>query len=368
MILHLLDDEKVVNRVVESFDEALPGRNRYVCFLNTERSTLVKPGGNIFFYHGTEALDIPFSEVEKVVIHFLGYNKIIFCKRYIPSGIPVFWILWGADLYNALLGNRGYKILSSRRFYPLMMNLRYIVGRMGYSGKVERTMLDFIAHKVNYFVANCIEEYYILQKYFPQHTKHIKHKDFFYYPIDQILNPKLMNVWAKGNNILLGNSASFTNNHEYVLKILTKLDLNRKKVIAPVSYGGSLSYRMHINKVGTRLLGESFQTLESFLPLEEYNSLMASAEICVYGNWRQEAMGNIIIALYLGAKVFLSGHSPLLPWFKEMGISIFELESITNDDLSSPLDENLRKRNREILLNKYSKKNQIRLIKETFGK
>lgn len=368
MILHLFDDEKVINRVVESFNEALPGQSKYVCFLTAENSVLVKPDASIFFYHGTEKLDIPFSKVEKVIIHNLSYQKILFCEQYISVGIPVYWVLWGADLYNALLGYRGYKMLESRRFYPLIMNLRYVASKIGYRGNTEKTTLRFIAHRVNFFVSNCVEEYHILRKYLPMQTKHVEYKDFFYYPIDQILNSQLMDSWTEGNNILLGNSASFTNNHEYVLKILSKLNLNGKEIIAPISYGGTLSYRMHIKQIGTRLFGESFHTLDSFLPLEEYNKLMVSSEICVYGNWRQEAVGNIIIALYLGAKVFLSFHSPLLSWFRKMGIVIFELESITDGEIALPLDMDSRKKNREILRNKYCKKNQIRLIQETFGK
>lgn len=368
MILHLVDDEKVINRTVESFDEALPSRNVYVCFLNTEKSLLVKPKDNLFFYHGTETLNIDFSKVEKVVIHFLEYNKTIFCNKFVPNNISIYWILWGGDLYNTLLNCRGYKLGCSRQFYPLAVNLRFLVSRMGYLGDREKVMLQFISHRVHYFVANCIEEYHLLQKYLPQQTQHIKYKDFFYYPIDQILNTKLMDTWAEGNNILLGNSASFTNNHKYVLKILSRLNLNGKTIIAPISYGGTPKYREHIKRFGCKLFTEAFQPVESFLSLDEYNQLMSSAEICVYGSWRQEAMGNIIIALYLGAKVFLSKHSPLLPWFREMGIAIFELESIDDDQIFFPLATNLKKKNREILKVKYSKANQIRLIQENFGK
>ena len=63
MILHLIDDEKVVNRVVESFNEALPTQNKYICFLTTEKGILVAPSENIFLYHGTEEPDVSFSAV-----------------------------------------------------------------------------------------------------------------------------------------------------------------------------------------------------------------------------------------------------------------------------------------------------------------
>ena len=39
--------------------------------------------------------------------------------------------------------------------------------------------------------------------------------------------------------------------------------------------------------------------MENFLPLKEYNNLMLSFGIAIYGNFRPEAVGNILISIYL---------------------------------------------------------------------
>ena len=47
-----------------------------------------------------------------------------------------------------------------------------------------------------------------------------------------------MNSEVCGNSIMIGNSASGTNNHEYVMRILSKLDIGSRRVIVPLSYSG----------------------------------------------------------------------------------------------------------------------------------
>ena len=71
----------------------------------------------------------------------------------------------------------------------------------------------------------------MLLKYYPK-LKNIPWKEFFYYPIDSVLSKELMQKWVDGNNIQIGNSASITNNHEYAMRYLSKLNLDHKKILS----------------------------------------------------------------------------------------------------------------------------------------
>ena len=55
-----------------------------------------------------------------------------------------------------------------------------------------------------------------------------------------------MNSEVCGNSIMIGNSASGTNNHEYVMRILSKLDIGSRRVIVPLSYSGKKGYVDHV--------------------------------------------------------------------------------------------------------------------------
>ena len=79
---------------------------------------------------------------------------------------------------------------------------------------------------------------------------------------------------------------------------------------------------------------------------------------------RQEAIGNIIVALYLGAKVFLSHVNPVYEWAQSHGLTVYELEKLSQKELDTPLDRETKLRNRQILLSLYTKERMYRLIKD----
>lgn len=356
MILHLVDDEKIINRVISIFDETLPHKNFYICFFKSTIPVFVENKNNVLFYDGKNDISsIDFNKFKKVIIHSLTLEKILFYEKYINNNAICYWVLWGADLYNTLLEYKGYNLYYRKKHLPNIIKLKLFASKFGYVGQTEKKIQSFIRQHVSYFLSDCILEYELLKDYLKEYASEVKHLPFFYYPIDIVLGKSLMNSWAEGDVVLLGNSASITNNHEYVFKYLSQLSLSDRKVVAPISYGGNLEYKNYIKEVGYRLLKENFSPLEEYIALPDYNKLMTAAETCVYGSWRQEAAGNIFIALYLGAKVYLSNKSPLYLWFNSLNIKIFELESITDEEFRTPLAQKDKEKNRAILQARYNK-------------
>ena len=93
---------------------------------------------------------------------------------------------------------------------------------------------------------------------------------------------------------------------------------------------------------------------------------MLSFSVAIYGNFRQEAVGNILISLYLGAKDFLPENNPVYFWAKKLNLIIFALESISQKDIEEKLDISSRNHNRNIILNLYNTKRLKSLIEENF--
>ncbi len=137
-------------------------------------------------------------------------------------------------------------------------------------------------------------------------------------------------------------------------------------MIVPLSYSGSKNYKKIVIERGKNLFGENFCPLTDFLPLAEYNELMTSAAVAIYANWRQEAIGNIIIALYLGAKVFISGRNPVFAWAQGHDLIVSELEGLTQRELDTPLTAEEKLHNRRILAELYNKERFSDLVKDTF--
>jgi hypothetical protein len=164
---------------------------------------------------------------------------------------------------------------------------------------------------------------------------------------------------------MVGNSSSPTGNHISVFEHLAQLPLDNQKIIVPLSYGNT-RYQKLILQEGHRILKDRFDPIIDFMPLYQYNKLMLSSSIFVYGNLRQEAVGNILIALYLGGKVFLNKKNPLLNFYKSQKIKLFDTDELSEEHLYVSLPDNEKNHNKKILMNLYSKEKLLVLVRENF--
>lgn len=366
MKLHLVNDEKIINRTIDVFEEVFPEENLFVVTNKTTSFKWVKKGINVLSRTEFLARKNEYSFTE-IYIHLLNRRKMDIVNSLSLETVSVYWIIWGLDLYNKLLAPKGFRMLDTSTLY--YMRSRSGLKRLWFPLKewqqkrVASQTVRFIKEKVDYIVTDTTDnDYQYLMKYYPE-LKCKPWKDFFYYPLDVILGQDLLNSQVTGTDIMIGNSASTTNNHEYVLNILSKLDISERRVVVPLSYSGKKEYVESVIQTGKRLLGENFIPLLNFMPLVEYNNLQASICVALFGNWRQEAIGNIIVALYLGAKVFLSSVNPVYEWAQSHGLIVFELEKLSQQDLDTPLEEDIKMKNRNILKSLYTKERMCQLIK-----
>jgi hypothetical protein len=157
-------------------------------------------------------------------------------------------------------------------------------------------------------------------------------------------------VFVSGNNILLGNSASYTNNHLEIIDILSDLDMNDKKVICPLSYGDEY-YAKKVNAEGNDKLRDSFEALVNFMPLHKYNSYLEQCGFVIMNHYRQQAVGNVMIMLWMGAKVFLDERNTLYNYLKRLNIHVFSIKNDLNKrELNLLLTKQERLHNRKILI------------------
>lgn len=367
MILHLVHDEKIINRTIDLFETALPAQNVFVVY-KREKFNYIRESENVMsvkkFAEQRDAI-----RVDHVIIHSLNKAKMAIVGRYVDKSVPVSWIIWGVDLYNRLLEPKGYRIQDTQSSYHKSLTFNFLttfVHRMRYK-LISKQTASFIKKRIRYILTDTTEnDYDYLLRYYPE-LSHIPWKEFFYYPVDHVLSEEMLNQSVNGDTIQIGNSGCWDNNHEYAMKILSKLDVRERKVAVPLSY--STKHKKYINSVvqaGESLFRESFVPVTKYMPLADYNRFLCGINVAIYGNWRQQAVGNIIISLYLGAKVFLSSANPVLEWARNHGLVVFELESMTQQDLDNPLSPGDQTRNKQILLSTYNEERLLTLIRETF--
>ncbi len=130
-------------------------------------------------------------------------------------------------------------------------------------------------------------------------------------------------------NILVGNSATNTNQHAEVFEALGKYPLNMMNIYVPLSYGSPV-YREFVLKEGHRLLGTSFHPMLDFMSKKEYISFLAKMDIGIFNNDRQQGMGNINAMLGLGKKVFIRNDTSMWKKYFNEGWAIYSISSISN--------------------------------------
>ena len=366
MNLHIMYDEKVISRAIQYFEEALPGQNKYIIFskkrkedriVKTELPTV------LFTTYGSKGFWEFVGDTQaynNIILHYLGFQSVKFAEE-VSNTDNFVWIVWGGDLYNMILEPYGYRLYADPKVCGNWLHRFFSRDNMLWRKYLAKKRVKLMKRIPNMAILNC--DYKLLREYFPE-IKPLVRK-FFYYPVNDMVNYSLLNRRIISNNIFVGNSSQPTNNHHSVFEAISKYDIGERKVITPLSYG-SKQGKDDALKWGKILLKDNFYPITDYLPLEKYNELMLSANIFIYGQYRQEAFGNIVVALYIGGIVVLDPRNPLMYDLKDNGFIVFSIEDL-GKLISYKMPEESIQKNRSLINTYYSRENLLRVIKESFG-
>lgn len=138
---------------------------------------------------------------------------------------------------------------------------------------------------------------------------------------------------AKRRDILVGNSAGYTNNHLDVFDLLLPKLPDDSRVVVPLSYDGDAEYIAEVVRVGREKFGKRFRPILEHQPLSQYLDTVAGCSSVIMGQRRQKALGNLIIALHSGSRVYLDPANPALAFLRDLGAQVGELADIGKDAL-----------------------------------
>ncbi|HOW50662.1 MAG TPA: TDP-N-acetylfucosamine:lipid II N-acetylfucosaminyltransferase [bacterium] len=159
---------------------------------------------------------------------------------------------------------------------------------------------------------------------------------------------------AQGKGILIGNSATFENNHADLFELLHHLPLAERQIIVPLNYGDRV-YAHKIARLGNECFGANFRPLLDFMPFPQYTELLRSCSAAIFYHERQQAFGSVILALWNGSKVFMSKTSILYTYLRKRGIVLFTIPDDLNEaSLAAPMPRDAVIANRTILSEEYS--------------
>jgi dTDP-N-acetylfucosamine:lipid II N-acetylfucosaminyltransferase len=379
-ILHIASDEKFIDAANYIFEKAFPQSNDFIITHPrfNRKLTFVKKGENIeILYYGRNLVRVLTERVQKyncIILHGITeLNSTVFLASKVKN--KFIGIFWGAELYTqenfpekSLVGELTASIKLNEPD-KLKERIKKIISQFIYNKPlIIKDATKSAAYELVYFGVPYEEEFDFLKekKLISANCRLIP---FTYYPLEFIMRGNDLSI-ITGNDIFLGNSASFTNNHLEAFQILKQMNIGNRKIVVPLSYGNSL-YAEYIQKEGSKLFNAGFKPLRTFMPLNEYTRELQSCGITIMNHFRQQAVGNILTMLWLGSKVYLNESNTVFHFLRRIGVKIFSIEKdLTKENpyALSNLSKNEMEQNRLILKKTISEENIIKFLKEGIHK
>ncbi|NFF64914.1 TDP-N-acetylfucosamine:lipid II N-acetylfucosaminyltransferase [Clostridium sporogenes] len=296
---------------------------------------------------------------QAVYIHYLREYICEFISKYeVYKEVELNWVIWGGDVY-AYTNIEMYD-KHTREF--LIKNNLYIDERLQNSEYRVKAI-----EKMDYILPPIYGDYEIIKE---NYKTNAQFKKFSY--VYDIINYKtkglkpIYNLKEKYKYVfLVGNSGYASSNH---LDIIYKLKEIKNKdfcVLCPLAYGNK-NYIEKLIKVSKDILGDRFIPLTNFMELEEYTSFLSQVDIAIMNHNRQQAVGNIILLLYLGKKVFLKKSVTTFSFLEKKGFEVFDIEDLV-DDINSIEEIKLNSlKNQENVIKNFSNDKALEIYKEIF--
>jgi len=366
-ILHIVHDDKFIDAGYRNFEAACPNRNKFILFNNQKKlryikSTPVEIYSSLTIYNKKKIKKI-IKDYYLFIFHSLSSSE-LYVLDSLPKDSKILWIGWGYDYYD-LIGRELLKPITKSLYVEKTKN-SFFQKSKSFTKRILFGSPDKISllNKIDFFSPVIYEDYVLLKQVIPELGP--KYVSWNYEILEDDVIRDFEDTNVNGENILLGNSASFTNNHLDAFENLKKLDLSRRKIIVPLNYG-DVEYRNQIVHYGMKDFGDSFVPLIKFMPINDYLATISSCSIVIMNHLRQQAIGNIVIMLYLGAKVFLDPENPVFDFFKKQGAYIYALEELATEIDSRLLPDQVE-HNRTILRTNWSRNVILKKTKDIIAK
>ena len=353
-IIHCVTDDKFLDDAIYMFDSIEWIENKYVIVSKKNSPfNFLKSKDVINIIHPNEFQSIceKSNSCDVIVLH--GFSSLqLNLIPLINKQIKVIWFSWGYDIYSNKwpefklidIPNRIKGDVAGLQLYNKLKLIIKSTLKYGLSG---RELFKKSINRVDYYSGVFPIEYELLKKH-PFFTA--KRIDFNYTKPDLYREENLKSdpIYT-GHNILVGNSASYYSNHMDSFDKIATLNLQDRKIIVPLSYGNTFKYVCKVIEYGKKLFGNKFNPITEFIPFEAYNKLLKSCSIAIFNIEQQAAVGNILIAIWNGTKVFMPTDSMGYKHFNGIGVKIYPLRNrLSQTDIDTPIEPS------EIFANRYA--------------
>lgn len=370
MIIHFVVDEKIIDQIIDNFLQLSPD-HIFLIFTENTNDNFIHITRTGSYIRGFNYITDDINEVlinnnaDAIIMHQLNL-KFAKTLNQIKNSVKIAWIAWGFDVYSLpkiqpslyapITKQFLFKHKSATSFIWLI-NKNNFIRNIFYKLRIKkdpyREVFKAIG-KIDYFITYIREDFDYFSKFYK--IKNLRFLESPFSTIDQYLagNNKLR-VCEDAKSIIIGNSNTLESNYlDVISKLQEKKDLVNK-IYCLLSYGNNNEHKQEVINEGKKQLGDQFHPITVFMTRENYMEILQSCSVGIFFHYRQQAMGNIIALLYMGARVYLSKRNPAFNFFLRKGIVVncFENEfySYLNTRLSFE-DANNNRQKLDLIFNK----------------
>jgi len=351
--LHLVPDQKFIDEAREIFEEAASGEHDFLVIASDEPLRLIRR----FSPHRVELHEAirpsfrrALTRYEAVIVHFLNRKARVIVDL-APASVRFVWIGWGADYYHLIsdakellepdtrklvsrsslkrrverIRNRANAVREWRsraKNFPSAVANAFgwaLLQRIGKGAPREPALLRRFSH----FAPVLVEDYDAIRAKNPWFdAKFVP----WNYPSPMHALLEAESPVVEGDDVLLGNSATPENNHADLIGLL-RGSLGNRSIVCPLSYG-DMDYGDAIAKMGSGAFGDRFLALREYMPAARYAELLRRCGFVAMNHVRQQGLGNVYAALWMGARVFLNAKSPVNGLMRRLGIEVFDVRAL----------------------------------------
>lgn len=341
-VAQLLPDDKFSDAAYQTFERASPGVCTYYSPAKRkgQKPTYIKtftPKRISYFDILSGTIIKKLLSYDLIIVHALSpFNIQILSKIFnYKNRPPVVWIGMGYDYYDLIYDKASDQYLSDTSLLAtdlekktetspkqkLLQQTEKLIKKIALKPKSKKEVLNCI----DYFSPVLPSEYTKVKDKYNIPAKYIRWNYGMNSRFYEDLNGDRLD--QSKNNILLGNSATLTNNHIEALKLLSNIDFDIEKIVCPLSYGDN-TYKAYIANYGNQLFDNKFQPLTEFVSLDKYLKIIHDCPIVIMNHIRQQAGGNISSMLYKGATIFLNRENPFYNFYHDQGVTIFTVDEL----------------------------------------
>lgn len=290
--VHLMFNDKFNKPFVDFLNEHFNPEEHLVVCSRILRHPFPK-GKNVMKVWTFRGLNLRAPNIKKIICHSLCDSELVDVLYEQKDLLPkAYWIIWGGDLYSAT------------------RDLKNDFVRSHFKGWVTVSNGDeYIAEKIY----GRPRDVYNVRYIDPIALETVRSVGMLSKVEDGFLRVQINNSCDESTLEMLKVLAKYKNEHIYVRTIL--------------SYG-EMQFRDEIIDCGRELFGDRFFAVSTYMSPNEYARYMATNDVVIFNQRRQQGLGNGNLAIAFGAKVYIRSEVSSFDHYSRLGIVVCDTNSI----------------------------------------